>query len=176
MSRGERPTPRDPMPVYGYPQGKRRDTMPSVPEAPGSVNGPSVPPQVDQAIGRAVRAILAKLWPALLAGALGTGGAIVARPDAPAFRVDAHAVRLAEVESTLKAEREERQERERQQQAINAALTCRLRVLASAAKRQGYDPGFAEDVYWHSQYLSEKPKTLPQWRSAENCQPLPVAR
>jgi hypothetical protein len=137
---------------------------------------PSVTPEVDRAIGRAVRAVLAKLWPALVAGALGTGGAIAARPEAPAARVDAHGIRLGELEAEFAKEREERRLADDQQRATDEAIACRLRVLASVAKRQSYDTGFTEEVLWLSEYLASAPKAPPMWRTTERCAPMPQHR
>lgn len=193
MNRDDRPTPVEPREPFrparhdprrepdrvamkGARLANSEKPQPAAPAPQESADAPSVPPQVDLAIGRAVRAILAKLWPALLAGALGTGGAIAARPEAPAARVDAHGVRLGELEKAIAAERDERKAREAHQLTVNAAVACRLRVLASAAKRQSYDPGFAEDVFWLSVMLEPKPKGPPIWRAAESCPALPEPR
>jgi uncharacterized protein HemX len=56
----------------------------------------SVSPHVDQAIGKATRAVLGKLWPIVLAGGLGTGGAVaIQRTTTPPERVDRQAEELS---------------------------------------------------------------------------------
>jgi hypothetical protein len=76
---------------------RRRPSPPGGTEAPTSVS-----PQVDQAIGKAVRALLGRLWPILLAGGLGSGGAVVAqRTAAPPERVEAHGTQLTELRTQV---------------------------------------------------------------------------
>ena len=70
-------------------------TMPS-PSRNEMIPPPSVSPQVDQAIGKLVRAAWSKLWPVILAGGLGSGGAVLARPTPPPERVDAQGQQLSE--------------------------------------------------------------------------------
>lgn len=109
----------------------------------------------------AIGAIVVSLW------------AKVEQP--PQQRVDAHTVRLAEVESMVADERTERIAESEQQRATNVAIACRLRVLASVARRQGYESGFAEDLIWLSERIEapNRPKQAPLWRTTERCPVIP---
>jgi len=81
----ERPTRPGPEPRIDSPPPTRRQDAP-----PNSVS-----PDVDRAIGKVTRAALSRLWPILLAGGLGSGGAIIARPTSPPERVDAQGQELS---------------------------------------------------------------------------------
>lgn len=65
---------------------------------PQDAPAPSVAPQVDQALGRAVRAIVGKLWPIVLAGGLGTGGAVAyQQTTTPPAQVNRQGEQLSEL-------------------------------------------------------------------------------
>lgn len=73
---------------------------------------PSVAPQVDQAIGRATRAlgraVVDKLWPILVAGVLGTGGAVAyQRSTDPPERADRQTDQLRDLQRDLAETRTE---------------------------------------------------------------------
>ncbi len=91
----QQPAPRRQVPALRdppLPTGVGTLPSASMPEIPP----PSVSPQVDQALGKALRAVLSKAWPAVLAAALGSGGAVLARPTPPVGRVDAQGESLSE--------------------------------------------------------------------------------
>lgn len=102
--------------------------------------------------------------------ALGTAGVIGGTQlKAVTERMDNQATVISDLRKAQQDERTERIAEREQQQAVNLAIACRLRVLASASQRQNYDPGFAEHVGWLSAYLEAKPKGPPMWVAVERC-------
>lgn len=84
---------------------------------------PSVAPQVDQAIGRATRAlgraVVDKLWPILVAGVLGTGGAVAYQQTTnPPAQMDRQGEQVRELQRDLARTRDELAEAKGQVRAL----------------------------------------------------------
>lgn len=138
------PAPPGPLPGIPVARLPRRDPAPdsapvaaALPRARVEAEPPSVAPQTDQAIGRIVRLLWGKAWPALVAAALGTGGAVVARPAAPPARVDAQGVELAETRRVLRDTRDELAETRAQVRALRTWAAEQQAWQLSLLERQG---------------------------------------
>lgn len=158
-------------PATPVPVERRRLSTPEGTQAPAESEGPK-----SQSVGFAIKISNPVAWTALIVAVFGAAGAFWAKVDAarPA-RVEAVAVNQDASDERVKTlEQGHADEVKRLNETIRA-LACRLDVQSSALRRQGYDPGFGEDVAWLSQYLPDdrRVRKAPAWVTNKSCPALP---